>query len=375
MDIYMRLAPDELGIWKRNEATPDSALKVDSYGNLSTIKTIRTPSGESIDLKLEFTGKLAKELKKMKFKINSDTSFTLKPAPLKIDSIFDVINLYKKSLPISERIYMWLRSRRYKNKLINRYVTRVEQNAYKENCVERYKQEEIHNHYKELGGCVIMSMDKDNNPIEIPLKKIDHGHYAEYVLPDGMSFENTPDGIEVPGLNVKAKKPDVYPWEKTPIKEPAQEIKPDPIEDVKEPTEAEKDTNDVAAVISNLSTVASMLQEAKPLNDTIRSTISDTGRSVEIEKDCMGSVIISDSSNKSVNTKSDTLPENWEYPNESITVKSNMTVQQEHINHVVEILEFPATEIVVEQTDALSGEVKIGDKIYDRVGDQYVEKN
>jgi len=370
----MRLAPDELGIWKQHESTPVSALRLDADGNLSTIKTIRTPSGEKIDLKLEFTGKLAKELKKLKFKINSDTSFTLNPAPLKIDTMFDVLNAYKKSSPISERIYLWLRSKRHKNKLINKYVTRIEQNAYKENCVERYKQEEIHNHYKELGGCVIMGVDKYNNPIEIPLKKINHGHYDEYVLPDGMSFEPSEDGIKVPGLNIKPKTPDVYPWEKTPVKEPPQETKPDPIEAIKEPTEAERDSNEVADVISNLSTVESMLQEAKPLNDTIRSTIPDTGRSVEVEKDCMGSVIISDASNKSINTKSDTLPENWEYPNESITVKSNMSIQQEHISHVVEILEFPATETVVEQTDSLSGEVKIGDKIYDRVGDQYVEK-
>jgi len=159
----------------KEDSIPDINVEIDPFnGGGHQTKYVTTSDGKKARVNVRFTGDLFKELYKHKFIINKNNTISYKNAHSSAHEskkmLFGIVETYIKSLPLSERIYIWLKTNRNRNRFINMLFTKYLKYQKKYHFSESHVSDEYEK-IKELGGHVMLEVDKDGNQVFIPIER------------------------------------------------------------------------------------------------------------------------------------------------------------------------------------------------------------
>lgn len=330
----------------KEDSIPDINIDIDPFncGGYHS-KYITTPDGKKARVNIKVTGDLFKELQKHKFVVNKDTITYKQPfgnvsSSESVNQLFGVAETYRKSLPLSERLFMWLKTKRNKNKLFNKIYDKWLKNQQKKFFFETNITSEEYEKIKALGGQVIMALDTEGKQLFVPIEKVDGG----FKLPDGYKIQEVKDGINVPGFS-KQKDPfdnrERYaptPKPKAEKYSPSQPSKPDtvtPKEAIKQESKQPPFGVNIEDVAKDLPKFDEIYKKAQEANK-----FKHAGSTTEVQAEHFGDLTIT-SVASNITTKIDELPANWEYQSKEMgIVRTSFIEDQDIINTTVEIIDY-----------------------------------
>lgn len=330
----------------REDSIPDINIEIDPFnGGGYHSKYITTPDGKKARVNIKVTGELFKELQKHKFAVNKDTITYKQPfgtvsSSESVNQLFGVAETYRKSLPLSERLFMWLKTKRNKNKLFNKIYDKWLKNQQKKFFFETNIPSEEYEKIKALGGQVIMATDTEGKQLFVPIERVDGG----FKLPDEYKIQEVKDGINVPGFS-KQKDPfdnrERYaptPKPKAEKYSPSQPSKPDTVtskEDIKQEVKPHPVGVNIEAIANDLPKFDEIYKKAQETNK-----FKHAGSTTEVHAEHFGDLTIESVSTK-ITTKIDELPADWEYPTKEMgIVRTSVVEQHDTINTTVEIIDY-----------------------------------
>lgn len=317
----------------KQDSIPDINIEIDPFnGGGYHSKYVTTPDGKKVRVNINVTGDLFKELQKHKFVIHKDNISYKDPHGSTSESVkqlFGVTENYIKSLPLSERIFIWLKTKRGKNKILNKLFTKYLTYQQKKYFFETNIASEEYEHIKALGGHVIMGLDQEGKQIFIPIEKDGDG----FKLPAGYRVETFKDGIKVPGFGESKPKAEKY----SPPKEPPKE----------EPSQESKNKYDVNNIVSELPKFEQIFTKAQDMN---KDKHTDSTKDLLHPEHFSDLDIINGAHN--IKTDIDKLPENWEYPTKDMIITRESVIEQaDEINSTVEIVDYNKSQAVDFKSD------------------------
>lgn len=308
----------DLGNYKREDSIPDINVEIDPFnGGGHQTKYVTTSDGKKARVNVRFTGDLFKELYKHKFIINKNDTISYKNSHSSASEskkmLFGIVETYTQSLPLSERIYMWLKTNRNRNRFVNMLFTKYLKYQQKHHFFETHAVSEEYEQIKALGGHVMLGVDKDGNKLFIPIEKEGDG----FKIPDGYRVEVVYDGINIPGFN-----------------KPKEKKKEAPKEDVKkESTTEKKPASD--NIVDDFRKLDDLFIKAKETNKG-----KHTGSTKEMHPEHFGELDIINGATR-ITTNIDKLPDAWEYPTKEMIIVREPTIElSDVISPTIEIVDY-----------------------------------
>jgi hypothetical protein len=227
--------------------------------------------------------------------------------------LFGIVETYIQSLPLSERIYIWLKTNRNRNRFINMLFTQYLKYQQKHQVSETHIVSEEYEKIKELGGHVMLGLDKDGNQMFIPIEKEGDG----FKMPDGYRVEVVNDGINIPGFT-----------------KPKEKKKEAPKEDVKkESTTEKKPSSD--NIVDDFRKLDDLFIKAKETNKG-----KHTGSTKEMHPEHFAELDIINGATR-ITTNIDKLPDAWEYPTKEMIIVREPTIElSDVISPTIEIVDY-----------------------------------